>query len=109
MKTEPHWAILQGQSAHDTWDYVSLQPETLHNDVAMSDRGIPQLSHQQKAWHSYLPDDQRRGQCDVCPFHWKPVAGESLAGGDEAQKDRARSDFHRRELWESIERATSRI
>ncbi len=43
VKPEPHWAIPQGQSAHDTfWDYVSLQPETLHNVMwAMSDRGIP--------------------------------------------------------------------
>lgn len=41
VKPEPHWAIPQGQSAHDTfWDYVSLQPETLHNVMwAMSDRG----------------------------------------------------------------------
>lgn len=43
VKPEPHWAIPQGQSAHDTfWDYVSLQPETLHNVMwAMSDRGLP--------------------------------------------------------------------
>jgi len=43
VKPEPHNEIPQGQSAHDTfWDYVSLQPETLHNVTwAMSDRGIP--------------------------------------------------------------------
>ena len=43
VKPEPHWAVPQGQSAHDTfWDYVSLQPETLHNVMwAMSDRGLP--------------------------------------------------------------------
>ncbi|MCW0134427.1 catalase [Escherichia coli] len=50
-KPEPHWAIPQGQSAHDTfWDYVSLQPETLHNVMwAMSDRGIPAVTAPWKA------------------------------------------------------------
>lgn len=32
IKPEPHNEVPQGQSAHDSfWDYVSLQPETLHN------------------------------------------------------------------------------
>ena len=32
VKPEPHNEMPQGQTAHDSfWDYVSLQPETLHN------------------------------------------------------------------------------
>lgn len=59
VKPEPHWAIPQGQSAHDTfWDYVSLQPETLHNVMwAMSDRGITQLPHHGRLRYSHLPPD----------------------------------------------------
>ncbi|MFR2287238.1 MAG: catalase, partial [Akkermansia sp.] len=43
VKPEPHNEMPQGQTAHDSfWDYVSLQPETLHNVMwLMSDRGIP--------------------------------------------------------------------
>ncbi|WP_257638119.1 catalase, partial [Klebsiella pneumoniae] len=53
---EPHWAIPQGQSAHDTfWDYVSLQPETLHNVMwAMSDRGIPRIPCQQDRLQMFI-------------------------------------------------------
>lgn len=40
VKPEPHNEIPQAQSAHDTlWDFVSLQPETLHTIMwLMSDR-----------------------------------------------------------------------
>ena len=67
-------------------------------------RDPAQLSHHGRVWHSYLPDDQRRGQSDVCPFPLETGRRESLAGWDEAQKLTGRDpDFHRRELWESIE------
>ncbi|MFP1483652.1 catalase [Escherichia coli] len=59
-KPEPHWAIPQGQSAHDTfWDYVSLQPETLHNVMwAMSgSRHPPQMPHHGRLRYSHLPPD----------------------------------------------------
>ena len=59
VKPEPHWAIPQGQSAHDTfWDYVSLQPETLHNVMwAMSDRGIPRSYRTMEGFGIHLPPD----------------------------------------------------
>lgn len=43
VKPEPHNEIPQAQSAHDTlWDFVSLQPETLHAIMwLMSDRALP--------------------------------------------------------------------
>src|SRR6476620_8754678 len=43
VKPEPHNAIPQAASAHDTfWDFVSLMPESMHMLMwAMSDRAIP--------------------------------------------------------------------
>ena len=47
VKPEPLAEIPQAASAHDTlWDFVSLQPETLHTMMwLMSDRALPQLSN----------------------------------------------------------------
>ncbi|KGI63407.1 catalase HPII [Enterobacter dykesii] len=107
VKPEPHWAIPQGQSAHDTfWDYVSLQPETLHNVMwAMSDRGIPRSYRTMEGFgiHTFRMINAE-GKATFVRFHWKPVAGKASLVWDEAQKLTGRDpDFHRRELWESIE------
>jgi len=107
VKPEPHWAIPQGQSAHDTfWDYVSLQPETLHNVMwAMSDRGIPRSFRTMEGFgiHTFRFINAE-GKATFVRFHWKPVAGKASLVWDEAQKLTGRDpDFHRRELWESIE------
>lgn len=107
VKPEPDWAIPQGQSAHDTfWDYVSLQPETLHNVMwAMSDRGIPRSLRTMEGFgiHTFRLINAE-GKATFVRFHWKPVAGKASLVWDEAQKLTGRDpDFHRRELWESIE------
>ncbi len=107
VKPEPHWAIPQGQSAHDTfWDYVSLQPETLHNVMwAMSDRGIPRSYRTMEGFgiHTFRLINAE-GKATFVRFHWKPVAGKASLVWDEAQKLTGRDpDFHRRELWQSIE------
>lgn len=107
VKPEPHNEIPQGQSAHDTfWDFVSLQPETLHNVFwAMSDRGIPRSYRTMEGFgiHSYRMINAKGKSCFV-RFHWKPLAGTSSLIWDEAQLLTGRDpDFHRRELWESIE------
>ncbi|MGU0033732.1 catalase HPII [Enterobacter mori] len=107
VKPESHWAIPQGQSAHDTfWDYVSLQPETLHNVMwAMSDRGIPRSYRTMEGFgiHTFRLINAE-GKATFVRFHWKPVAGKASLVWDEAQKLTGRDpDFHRRELWESIE------
>ena len=107
VKPEPHWAIPQGQSAHDTfWDYVSLQPETLHNVMwAMSDRGIPRSYRTMEGFgiHTFRMINAE-GKATFVRFHWKPVAGKASLVWDEAQKLTGRDpDFHRRELWEAIE------
>ncbi|MGY5957367.1 catalase HPII [Kosakonia sp. BK9b] len=107
VKPEPHWAIPQGQSAHDTfWDYVSLQPETLHNVMwAMSDRGIPRSYRTMEGFgiHTFRLINAE-GKATFVRFHWKPLAGKASLVWDESQKLTGRDpDFHRRELWEAIE------
>ncbi|WP_405424394.1 catalase HPII [Pantoea stewartii] len=107
VKPEPHNEIPQGQSAHDTfWDYVSLQPETLHNVMwAMSDRGIPRSYRTMEGFgiHTFrLINDE--GKATFVRFHWKPLAGKASLLWDESQKLTGRDpDFHRRDLWEAIE------
>ncbi|MCS2162881.1 catalase HPII [Scandinavium sp. H11S7] len=107
VKPEPHWAIPQGGSAHDTfWDYVSLQPETLHNVMwAMSDRGLPRSYRTMEGFgiHTFRLINAE-GKSTFVRFHWKPVAGKASMVWDESQKLTGRDpDFHRRELWEAIE------
>ncbi len=107
VKPEPHWAVPQGQSAHDTfWDYVSLQPETLHNVIwAMSDRGIPRSYRTMEGFgiHTFRFINAE-GKGTFVRFHWKPVAGKASLIWDESQKLTGRDpDFHRRDLWEAIE------
>ena len=107
VKPEPHNEIPQGQSAHDTfWDYVSLQPETLHNVIwAMSDRGIPRSYRTMEGFgiHTFRLINGV-GKATFVRFHWKPVAGKASLLWDESQKLTGRDpDFHRRDLWEAIE------
>ncbi len=88
VKPEPHWAIPQGQSAHDTfWDYVSLQPETLHNVMwAMSDRGIPRSYRTMEGFgiHTFRLINAQ-GKATFVRFHWKPLAGKASLVWDESQ------------------------
>ncbi|MBE5251535.1 catalase HPII [Mixta mediterraneensis] len=107
VKPEPHNEMPQGQTAHDTfWDYVSLQPETLHNVIwAMSDRGIPRSYRTMEGFgiHTFRMINAE-GKATFVRFHWKPVAGKASLLWDESQKLTGRDpDFHRRDLWEAIE------
>ncbi|WP_426509623.1 catalase HPII [Serratia proteamaculans] len=107
VKPEPHNEIPQGASAHDSfWDFVSLQPETLHNVMwAMSDRGIPRSYRTMEGFgiHTFRLINAQ-GISIFVRFHWKPVAGKASLLWDEAQKLAGKdSDFHRRDLWEAIE------
>lgn len=111
VKPEPHWAIPQWQSAHDTfWDYVSLQPETLHNVMwAMSDRGIPRSYRTMEGFgiHTFRLINAQ-GKATFVRFHWKALAGKASLVWDESQKLTGRDpDFHRRDLWEAIEAGDS--
>ncbi len=107
VKPEPHNEVPQGQSAHDTlWDYVSLQPETLHNIMwAMSDRGIPRSFRTMEGFgiHTFRMVNAEGRSCFV-RFHWKPKYGKASLIWDEAQLITGRDpDFHRKDLWQAIE------
>ncbi|KAH7822136.1 Catalase [Monocercomonoides exilis] len=107
LKPEPHAEIPQAQTAHDTfWDYISLQPESLHTVMwAMSDRALPRSYSNFEAFgvHSFRMINEE-GKAVFVRFHWKPVLGKSSLVWDEAQLVQGRDpDFNRKELWQSIE------
>lgn len=107
VKPEPNNEVPQGQSAHDSfWDYISLQPETLHNVMwAMSDRGIPRSYRTMEGFgiHTFRMINAKGKSCFV-RFHWKPKYGKSSLLWDESQVLTGRDpDFHRKDLWQAIE------
>ncbi|MET9293166.1 catalase [Streptomyces sp. NPDC003077] len=107
VKPEPHNEIPTGASAHDTlWDFVGLQPETLHTIMwLMSDRAIPRSYRMMQGFgvHTFrFVDAQGRGT--FVKFHWKPLLGVHSLVWDEAQETQGRDpDFNRRDLWDNIE------
>jgi catalase len=106
-KPEPHFAMPQAGSAHDTfWDFASLMPEITHMLMwAMSDRAIPRSYRTMQGFgvHTYRLVNAQ-GESHFVKFHWSPRAGTHSLVWDEAVKiSGADSDFHRRDLWEAIE------
>ena len=107
VKPEPHNAMPQAGSAHDTfWDFASLMPETTHMLMwAMSDRAIPRSYATMQGFgvHSFRLVNAA-GESVFCKFHWSPKAGTHSLVWDEAVKiSGADPDFHRRDLWDRIE------
>ena len=107
VKPEPHHAMPQASSAHDTfWDFVSLMPESTHMLLwQMSDRAIPRSYRMMQGFgvHTFRLVNAD-GQSVFCKFHWTPLAGTHSLVWDEALKiTGADPDFHRRDLWEAIE------
>jgi catalase len=106
-KPEPHFAMPQAASAHDTfWDFASLMPEITHMLMwAMSDRAIPRSYRMMQGFgvHTYRLVNAA-GESRFVKFHWTPRDGTHSLVWDEAVKiSGADSDFHRRDLWEAIE------
>ena len=107
VKPEPHYAMPQAASAHDTfWDFVSLMPESTHMLMwVMSDRAIPRSYRMMQGFgvHTFRLVNAA-GQSRFVKFHWTPLAGTHSLSWDEAVKiSGADPDFHRRDLWEAIE------
>ncbi|KAI3594041.1 Catalase KatE-intracellular protease [Cupriavidus sp. U2] len=107
VKPEPHNEIPQAASAHDTfWDFVSLQPESMHMVLwTMSGRAIPRSFRTMEGFgvHTFRLINAR-GEATLVKYHWKPVGGAHSLIWDEALKINGKDpDFHRRDLWESIE------
>ena len=107
VKPEPHNEIPQAQSAHDTlWDFVSLQPETLHTIMwLMSDRALPRSYRMMQGFgvHTFRFVNAE-GQGTFVKFHWKPRLGVHSLVWDECQKVAGKDpDFNRRDLWDAID------
>ncbi len=106
-KPEPHFAMPQAATAHDTfWDFASLMPEITHMLMwVMSDRAIPRSYRMMQGFgvHTFRLVNAA-GQSHFVKFHWTPAAGTHSLVWDEAVKiSGADPDFHRRDLWEAIE------
>ena len=107
VKPEPHFAMPQAASAHDTfWDFASLMPEITHMLMwVMSDRAIPRSYRTMQGFgvNTYRLVNAD-GDSVFVKFHWIPTAGTHSLVWDEAVKiSGADPDFHRRDLWEAIE------
>jgi catalase len=107
LKPEPHHAMPQAASAHDTfWDFVSLMPESAHMLMwVMSDRALPRSFRMMQGFgvHTFRLINAR-GRSSFVKFHWTPVAGTHSLDWDESVKiSGADPDYTRRDLWESIE------
>ncbi|QWT21358.1 catalase [Bacillus sp. NP157] len=107
VKMEPDRGFPQAASAHDTfWDFISLTPESFHMIMwAMSDRAIPRSLRMIEGFgiHSFRLVDGKGGSTFV-KFHWRPKLGLQSTVWDEAVKlAGADPDFHRRDLFESIQ------
>ncbi|ALK95580.1 catalase [Massilia sp. WF1] len=106
-KPEPHHAMPQAATAHDTfWDFVGLSPESAHMLMwTMSDRAIPRSYRTMQGFgvHTFRLVNAE-GESRFVKFHWNPTAGTHSLVWDEAVRiSGADPDFHRRDLWEAIE------
>ncbi|MGB3259293.1 catalase [Paenisporosarcina sp.] len=107
LKPEPHNEMPQAASAHDTfWDFVANNQEAAHMVMwAMSDRAIPRSFRMMEGFgvHTFRFVNAE-GVAHFVKFHWKPVLGAHSLVWDEAQKINGKDpDFHRRDLYDSIE------
>ncbi len=108
VKMEPDRGFPQAASAHDNfWDFASLSPETVHMLLwAMSDRGLPRSLRMIEGFgvHTFRLINAA-GESRFVKFHWRPKLGAQSVLWDEAVKiNGADPDFHRRDLWEAIEK-----
>lgn len=108
VKPEPHHEMPQAASAHDTfWDFISLMPESAHMIMwVMSDRALPRSYRMMEGFgvHTFRLINEEGKACFV-KFHWKPLLGVHAVAWDEAQNISGKdSDFHRRDLWDAIEK-----
>ena len=108
VKPEPDRGFPQAQSAHDNfWDYISLTPEAMHMVMwQMSDRTIPRSLRMIEGFgvHTFRLVNAA-GDAAFVKFHWLPQLGLQSVMWDEAVKiNGADPDYHRRDLWEAIQR-----
>ncbi len=108
VKMEPHHDMPQASSAHDTfWDFISQNHETAHMLMwVMSDRGIPRSLSMMEGFgvHTFRWINEE-GKSHFVKYHFKPLLGVHSLVWDEAQKISGKDpDFHRRDLWDAIDK-----
>jgi catalase len=107
VKREPDRGFPSASSAHDSfWDFISLMPESMHMLMwIMSDRTIPRSLGMIEGFgvHTFRLINAK-GESTFVKYHWRPALGTQSLIWDEAVKIAgADADFHRRDLFESIE------
>jgi catalase len=106
-KQEPDRAFPQAQTAHDNfWDFISLTPESMNMIMwIMSDRTIPRSFRFMEGFgvHTFRFVNAK-DESTFVKFHWKPKLGlQSVAWNEAVKINGADPDFHRRDLWQSIQ------
>ncbi|QIO43809.1 catalase [Rhizobium leguminosarum bv. trifolii] len=107
VKPEPDKEFPQAQSAHDNfWDFITLTPESMHMIMwEMSDRAIPRSFRFMEGFgvHTFRFVNAT-DESTFVKFHWKPKLGlQSVAWNEAVKINGADPDFHRRDLWQSIQ------
>lgn len=107
VKEEPDRAFPQAQSAHDNfWDFISLTPESMHMIMwVMSDRAIPRSFRFMEGFgvHTFRFLNAK-DESTFVKFIWKPKLGlQSVIWNEAVKINGADPDFHRRDLWDSIQ------
>jgi catalase len=107
-KAAPGRGFPQAQTAHDNfWDFISLTPESMNMVMwIMSDRAIPRSFRFMEGFgvHTFRLVNAD-GKSHFVKFHWKPKLGVQSVVWNEALKlNGADPDFHRRDLWDAIEK-----
>jgi catalase len=107
-KQEPDRGFPQAQTAHDNfWDFASLMPESTHMLLwIMSDRAIPRSFRFMEGFgvHTFRLVNSA-GEATFVKFHWKPKLGlQSVAWNEALKINGADPDFHRRDLWDAIQK-----
>ncbi|MGO7169864.1 catalase [Rhizobium leguminosarum] len=107
VKPEPDKGFPQAQSAHDNfWDFITLTPESMNMIMwVMSDRAIPRSFRFMEGFgvHTFRFVNAA-DESTFVKFHWKPKLGlQSVAWNEAVKINGADPDFHRRDLWQSIQ------
>ena len=107
-KEEPDRGFPQAQTAHDNfWDFVSLTPESTHMLMwIMSDRTLPRSLRFMEGFgvHTFRMINAQ-GKSTFVKFHWKPKLGmQSVVWNEAVKLNGADPDFHRRDLWNAIQK-----
>jgi catalase len=107
-KQEPDRGFPQAQTAHDNfWDFASLMPESTHMLMwIMSDRAIPRSFRFMEGFgvHTFRLVNAA-GESTYAKFQWKPAQGlQSVVWNEAVKINGADPDFHRRDLWDAIQR-----